>query len=71
MNMQPVGEVELVAVLPPRGTWPKTMSWASLAPHTLFAPPISARFPGLGNLVLSELAHHSSSRPDIRTVNQQ
>ncbi|GAB2859818.1 hypothetical protein GCM10022221_69220 [Actinocorallia aurea] len=26
VNMQPLGEVEIVAVLPPRRTWPKTMT---------------------------------------------
>lgn len=70
VSMQPLGEVELVAVLPPRGTWPKVMSWTDLARHPIFTPPVSSRFPGLGNLVLSELAHHSELRPDIRTVNQ-
>jgi LysR family transcriptional regulator, benzoate and cis,cis-muconate-responsive activator of ben and cat genes len=70
VNMQRLREIELVAVLPPRGIWPKTMSWADLAHHTIFAPPVTPRFPGLGNLVLSELAHHSDARPDIRTVNQ-
>ncbi|GGJ60002.1 LysR family transcriptional regulator [Streptomyces brasiliensis] len=70
VNMHRLGEVELVAVLPPRGTWPKVLSWSALAHHPIFAPPATSRFPGLGNLVLSELAQHSDRRPDIRTVNQ-
>ncbi|SEF32327.1 DNA-binding transcriptional regulator, LysR family [Amycolatopsis pretoriensis] len=70
VSMQPLTEIDLVAVLPPRGTWPQAMTWADLARHPVFAPPISSRFPGLGNLVLSELAQHSEVRPDIRTVNQ-
>ena len=70
VNMERLGSVELVAVLPPRGTWPKAMSWTDLAHHTIFAPPASSRFPGLGNLVLSELAQHVDERPDVRTINQ-
>ncbi|MBE1537011.1 LysR family transcriptional regulator [Actinomadura algeriensis] len=70
VNMQPLGEVELVAVLPPRNIWPKVMAWSDLAAYPIFAPPVSSRFPGLGNLVLSELAQHAGVRPDVRTVNQ-
>ncbi|MEV0355435.1 LysR family transcriptional regulator [Nocardia sp. NPDC050697] len=70
VEMRRLGEVELVAVLPPQESWPKAMSWADLAEHTIFTPPVSARFPGLGNLVLAELAQHADRRPDIRTVSQ-
>ncbi|OQR61621.1 hypothetical protein B6E66_23560 [Streptomyces maremycinicus] len=70
VHMQPLGEVELVAILPPQDNWAKTVSWADLALHPIFAPPVSARFPGLGNLVLSEAAEHAGRRPDIRTVSQ-
>ncbi|TYL51759.1 LysR family transcriptional regulator [Nocardioides sp. BGMRC 2183] len=70
VNIERLGTIELVALLPPRGTWPKTMSWSDLAHHTIFTPPSSSRFPGLGNLVLGELARHVDSRPDVRTVNQ-
>lgn len=70
VNMHRLGEVGLVAVLPPQEGWAKVMSWADLAAHPIFAPPVSSRFPGLGNLVLSELAQHAGVRPAIRTVSQ-
>jgi len=70
VEMQQLGEVELVAVLPPHVRWPKTVSWADLAAFPVFTPPVSSRFPGLGNLVLAELARHANCRPDIRTVSQ-
>ncbi|CAL9641498.1 HTH-type transcriptional regulator BenM [Streptomyces sp. enrichment culture] len=70
VHLRRLGEVGLVAVLPPRETWAKTVSWAELAAYPIFAPPVSARFPGLGNLVLAELAEHAGVRPDIRTVSQ-
>jgi molybdate transport repressor ModE-like protein len=68
--MRPLGTVDLVAILPPNSTWPTTVSWSDLARHTIFAPPVSTRFPGLGNLVLSELAQFADRRPDVRTVKQ-
>jgi len=70
VNMHRLGDVSLVAVLPPQSGWAKVMSWADLATHPVFTPPVSSRFPGLGNLVLAELAQHAGGRPNIRTVNQ-
>jgi DNA-binding transcriptional LysR family regulator len=70
VHVEPIGDVELVAMLPPQSPWPASLSWNQLARHTIFAPPVSQRFPGLGNLVLAELARHADRRPDIRTVAQ-
>lgn len=63
-------ETELGVRLPPRTCWAKVVSWADLTAHPVFTPPVSSRFPGLGNLVLAELTQHAGRRPDIRTVSQ-
>ncbi|MGW0179958.1 LysR family transcriptional regulator [Nocardia sp. NPDC003345] len=70
VHTRPLGEVELVAILPPHELWPRSMSWADLARYPVFTPAVSPRFPGLGNLVLAELVQYADRRPDIRTVGQ-
>lgn len=70
VHMRQLGDIELVAILPPQEIWPRSMSWADLARYPVFTPAVSSRFPGLGNLVLTELVQHADRRPDIRTVSQ-